>query len=356
MAVELTTMYSAKNNSPITTLTVELNSSDTVMTVADASVLPAAPNLAVLGNAENAEIVRYTAISENSVTIVRGVHNTTAGTWAIGTTVARNFTAYDHDAFKGNIEALNTGKSDSSHTHDDRYYTETEVDTTLLGKVNNASITQVFDPERNYSNGDMVMYQGTLYKFYTAHTGAWTGSDANAVTVLSQSGGGTTVGYGDEITFNDTSHTMIISSSGHTVEELQSAIAIISEGDSHIAIPEGQFVYVKLHSTLGEGLYRAKSAIGANVALTTTNLASVSGGGLNKLMVLKVDCGTVSSLPATVSNSEVTSDMVVLQSTFGTPSAATSNWTVSTSEGQLTISGSISGSTTLTLYLMKSRS
>ena len=71
--------------------------------------------------------------------------------------------------------------------------------------------------------------------------------------------------------------------------------------------------------------------------------------------VLVIDIASFSSLPKTVSNANITSDMVVVNSTLGTPSAQTDDWTVSTLSGSLTISGSISGSTTATLYLMKSR-
>lgn len=74
-----------------------------------------------------------------------------------------------------------------------------------------------------------------------------------------------------------------------------------------------------------------------------------------KLEVLVVDCGTISSLPTTISNSAIEGDMVVLQSVLGTPSAQTGQWEVATTSESLTISGSISGSTALTLYLMKSR-
>lgn len=70
--------------------------------------------------------------------------------------------------------------------------------------------------------------------------------------------------------------------------------------------------------------------------------------------VLVVNCGTISSLPKTVANSNITSDMVSVKEIFGTPSAQTSDWTVTTTSGSLTISGSISGSTTLILYLMHS--
>ena len=75
---------------------------------------------------------------------------------------------------------------------------------------------------------------------------------------------------------------------------------------------------------------------------------------LNEAKVLILST-TVSSLPATISNSSITSDMVVLKSDFSDPSAQVSDLTVTTSDGSLTIAGTLSGSTTITLYLLKSR-
>ena len=71
--------------------------------------------------------------------------------------------------------------------------------------------------------------------------------------------------------------------------------------------------------------------------------------------VLVVEFSSFSSLPQSSSNSNITSDMVVVNSVLGTPSAQTGDWTVTTSDGSVSVSGDISGSTTLTLYLMKSR-
>ena len=34
-----------------------------------------------------------------------------------------------------------------------------------------------------YAAGDVVIYNDTVYKFDSAHTGAWSGSDATAVTL-----------------------------------------------------------------------------------------------------------------------------------------------------------------------------
>lgn len=77
----------------------------------------------------------------------------------------------------------------------------------------------------------------------------------------------------------------------------------------------------------------------------------------DKCDVLVVSVASFNSLPQTVTNENIDSDMVVVNSVLGTPSAQTGDWTVTASNGSLTISGTsaISGSTTATLYLMKSR-
>jgi len=96
-------------------------------------------------------------------------------------------------------------------------------------------------------------------------------------------------------------------------------------------------------------------------ALNAANLNKIENGIYNNandiadLPVLVVSCGTISTLPSTINDDDITEDMVVVNQTLGTPAAQTGDWTVSTSNGSLTISGSISGSTTLTLYLSKSR-
>lgn len=67
--------------------------------------------------------------------------------------------------------------------------------------------------------------------------------------------------------------------------------------------------------------------------------------------IIVVNMGTVSSLPKTVSNAKITADHVVIQAELGTPAAQTGVWTVTTSAGSVTLSGTISGSTTVTLVL-----
>lgn len=67
------------------------------------------------------------------------------------------------------------------------------------------------------------------------------------------------------------------------VNSLGAGLAIISNGDIHAAITAGQYVYVRGHGTLTEGLYVATANVSQNVALTGSNVDAVSGGGLNAL-------------------------------------------------------------------------
>lgn len=80
-----------------------------------------------------------------------------------------------------------------------------------------------------------------------------------------------------------------------------------------------------------------------------TSLTELLDSVVAKCLVLT--SSSFSSLPQTITNANITSDMVVINSVLSNPSAQTGDWTVTTSDGSLTISGSISGTTTVTLYL-----
>lgn len=62
----------------------------------------------------------------------------------------------------------------------------------------------------------------------------------------------------------------------------------------------------------------------------------------------------VSSLPQTVNDANITSDMVAINAEYSSASAYV-NATVTTVNGSVTISGTLSGTTDITLYLMRSR-
>lgn len=101
-------MYQAIANSPSTTLAIGINDTETHITLTDASVLPNAPNLLVLGYDTNyPETCLYTSIAGNAVTLVRGTEGV-ATSFNSGTNVARIFTAKDYNVVINNIKDLNT--------------------------------------------------------------------------------------------------------------------------------------------------------------------------------------------------------------------------------------------------------
>lgn len=111
----ISTMYKAMPGSPKTVLALQLSATATQMVVADASVLPAAPNICVVGSDETAEIISYAGKTGNNLTgLVRGLGDTVAQVWDVDTIVARNFTSFDHDRFKENIETLQSEKADAA--------------------------------------------------------------------------------------------------------------------------------------------------------------------------------------------------------------------------------------------------
>lgn len=131
----ISTMYTAMPGSPETALAVDITADATSMTVADGNALPAAPNIAVIGDESNAEVVIYNAKSGNTLSgLIRGLGGTTASAWTTGTSVARNYTSFDHDRFVDNIRDLETNKANT-----DNVYSKTEMDSALAEKAPLAS-------------------------------------------------------------------------------------------------------------------------------------------------------------------------------------------------------------------------
>ena len=95
------------------------------------------------------------------------------------------------------------------------------------------------------------------------------------------------------------------------------------------------------------------STITAN-SITYNIKDTVARNKLNHAIYV-VTIGSFSSFPKNVTDSNITSDMVVLECTFSNPSAITSDvgWTTSNSSPQLQLTGSIDGNTTATIVLGK---
>ena len=203
----LLTMYPAKRGSPQTTLAANLAADATSMVLFDSSVLPEAPNIAVIGSDENCEIVSYTAINSSTNTVsglIRGVGGSTPTAWVSGTGVARNISSYDHDTFKANISTLDSSKANTADLGtmayiddapasgtktygrqngdwfdlDGRYYNETEI---------RAIICAPFSTTTNYGIGDYVIQSAKLFRFTTAHSaGSWDASHVMQVLTMDE--------------------------------------------------------------------------------------------------------------------------------------------------------------------------
>lgn len=149
-------MYPAMVGSPVTTTTADIGAQATSITVADGSVLPDAPNIAVLSDGENVEIVLYRAKSGGSLSnITRGMGNSTARPWSSGTDISRNVSSFDHDRFLENIQTLDSEKAPkanpefsgtpkaptaSSGTNSTQIATTAFVQTAVSGKANSNDV------------------------------------------------------------------------------------------------------------------------------------------------------------------------------------------------------------------------
>ena len=102
-------MYPGMINSPETTITNNINESDTIIYVLDPARVPEPPNLMTLGTGTNAETVKVLEINDNAITVERGFQGVPKA-WPAGTVIARNFTEYDYNALKENIEDLEATK------------------------------------------------------------------------------------------------------------------------------------------------------------------------------------------------------------------------------------------------------
>jgi len=70
--------------------------------------------------------------------------------------------------------------------------------------------------------------------------------------------------------------------------------------------------------------------------------------------VLRVDCGTIDTLPVAIASEYIKNDMVVVGYKFGTPTAFESDLTVIAGTGSLYLDGEISGTSTVELWLASS--
>lgn len=108
----LQTMYPPQNNGISTELTSSINAAATSITVVDASVLPAPPNVLSLGGGDDTELVKFVSVTGNILTVERGFNGTTAKAWDAETKIYRGIQAQDVSALQANVNTVN-GKADA---------------------------------------------------------------------------------------------------------------------------------------------------------------------------------------------------------------------------------------------------
>jgi len=135
-------MYKGQVNSPQTNLVNDITAIQTTIEVVDASVLPTAPNILVIGgDTTTSETVYYASATGNVLTVIRAYEGT-AQIWASGVTIGRNFTAYDYNTLVDNVDEVNTTKINTAQIANN--LTETVAGKVLdatQGKIINDNLT-----------------------------------------------------------------------------------------------------------------------------------------------------------------------------------------------------------------------
>ena len=92
-------MFVNASNNAVAKLSSNINSSQTSLTVDDASIFPDAPFLVTVNNnRHNMEIMEVSNVSSNTLTVKRAQEGTTAQAHEAGSIVENNFTAGTYQA------------------------------------------------------------------------------------------------------------------------------------------------------------------------------------------------------------------------------------------------------------------
>ena len=134
-----------------------------------------------------------------------------------GTTEGTNLFTFNGSAAKSmNITPSAIGASASGHTHDDRYYTETEVDTKLSEKANSSHGNHV-PPTQTANNATFLRNDNTWQKVTPANIGAASSSHTHQVSNISDlTATATELNYMDGVTSNVQAQLDGKAASGHT--------------------------------------------------------------------------------------------------------------------------------------------
>lgn len=137
-------------------------------------------------------------------------------------------------------------------------------------------------------------------------------------------------------------------------------------GDVHITKNTGNIVFTTTEAPIGtlSGTIRIIESVSGVIPTHRGGTGSVTIKGARQnlnvsIKPIPINFGTVSSLPQTIYDNDITSDMIPVNVVYGTPSACPNGLTCTTAAGSVTISlpsgGSFSGETTVNFDLVNPR-
>lgn len=201
----------------------------------------------------------------------------------------------------------------------------------------------------------------TIYRYGTTAPSTSAATSWNAGAVVSFTYDGTYWMMNDWIN-NDTTSTVnqgaVITTAGE--------YCLLHAQNTGTAARNGQAVYkssATINPSTGQITMKGKPVLYGEYSASTAPSSPVTGQlwlkkadtSIEETKVLVINTGTVSSLPTTISDSNITSDMVAININVGIPSMQDSELTITTTDGSATIDGTLKGSTNITLYLMRAR-
>lgn len=195
-----------------------------------------------------------------------------------GSTEGTNKFTFDGSAAKSmNITASSVGAAASSHTHDDRYYTETEIDTKLSGKANTSHGNHV-PATQTASNNTFLRNDNTWATVTPANIGAAASSHTHTVANITDlTATATELNYMDGVTSNVQTQLdgKANSSHNHSASNITSGTLSVARGGT--GNTEG---YVRAGQLSGSSMGSMATAEGRNT--TSSGIYSHAEGNSTK--------------------------------------------------------------------------
>ena len=152
------------------------------------------------------------------------------------------------------------------------------------------------------------------------------------------------------ISFSDNNHFDFDVTNGTSIDSVVVNRTVGTETFYNIVLTDGSVIEDAF--SVSNGVGSVNTINGHGVDQGTSNITLVPGDIGAPVIPLHL-VATLTALPQTLANANITGDMRVVECTFGTPSAITSNVSWTTSAGEIVLSGTMSGSTTVDLILIQ---